>query len=152
MRQAVRAIVIRDGALLVMHRNKFGDQYYTLVGGGVDEGEDLVTALHRELREETGVEVANPRLVFVEEPEAGDSQQHIFLCDYVSGEPQLAADSEEAMLNQQGGNTYTPMWLPLDELGEATFLSPGLRERIIRSLSQGWPPPDKPEHFTHHQV
>ena len=44
MRTAVRAIVIKDQSLLVMHRNKFGQEFYALVGGGVDYGESAEQA------------------------------------------------------------------------------------------------------------
>jgi ADP-ribose pyrophosphatase YjhB (NUDIX family) len=62
MRQASRAIIINDDKLLVTKRNKFGSEYYILVGGGVEIGESLEQAMYRELQEESGVEVANPRV------------------------------------------------------------------------------------------
>jgi len=39
MKQAVRAIIIHNNNLLVMKRNKFGKEYYTLIGGHVEMGE-----------------------------------------------------------------------------------------------------------------
>lgn len=152
MRQAVRAIVIRDGALLVMRRNKFDDEYYTLIGGGIDKGESQIEALHRELAEETGVAVTNPRLVLVEELDPGSEHgpQYVYLCDYVSGEPALHAESEEALLNKGGQNIHTPMWLPLSELSTVPFLSPSLQQHLLDGIEHGWP--EKPEHFQHHQV
>ncbi|MGL6041943.1 MAG: NUDIX hydrolase [Deefgea sp.] len=53
-RRAVRAIV-RDGdEILLLYTRRYND--YSLPGGGVDEGEDLVMALRRELHEETGAQ------------------------------------------------------------------------------------------------
>jgi ADP-ribose pyrophosphatase YjhB (NUDIX family) len=150
MRRAVRAIVVRDGALLVMHRNKFGHEYYTLVGGGVELGEELEQALHRELAEETGLQVANPRLIFVEDAGAPYGDQHIYLCDYVGGEIAMAKDAEEAKLNALGKNLYTPMWLPLEQFASVRFVSPGLKQRLLRGLEHGWP--TEPEHFKHIQT
>jgi ADP-ribose pyrophosphatase YjhB (NUDIX family) len=154
MKQAVRAIVIRgdlkNGELLTMHRNKFGQQYYTLVGGGVELHENLEQALLRELAEETGVQVANPRLMYIEEADRLYGTQYVYLCEYVSGEPTLAADSEEAKINLLGDNLYQPVWLPLEKLQEATFVSLGLKERILIARDQGWP--RQVEEFSHIQA
>lgn len=139
MRQAVRAIVIKDGKLLVMHRNKFGQEYDTLVGGGIDPGETPVQALVREVYEETGLHIANPRQVFVEE--AGDpyGTQHIFLCDYVGGEPALHPHSDEAKINKLGANLYVPRWLVLEELPAAPFVSERLKVKLLDAIKNGFP-------------
>ncbi len=154
MKQAVRAIVIKDDALLVMHRNKFGHEYYTLVGGGVELGEDLEQALFRELQEETGVLVENPRLVYVEEADDMYGTQYVYACDYSAGEVALSADSEESRINALGQNLYTPMWLPLSQLEAVPFVSPGLKRRIVQAWQSDpqlvWP--REPELFSHTQA
>lgn len=137
--QAVRAIIINGSKLLAMHRNKFGKQYYTLVGGGVDIGEDRETALRRELREETGLEVGAVRHVFTED--AGDPYgvQYIYLCEYKGGEPALAPDSDEGKINALGQNFYEPVWLPLKDLPQAPFLSESVKQALLRGLQNGFP-------------
>ena len=53
IRRAVRAILFdQDGKIALLHIA--GSGFYSLPGGGVDEGESLETALERELLEETG--------------------------------------------------------------------------------------------------
>lgn len=138
-RRAVRAIIIRGEQLLVMHRNKFGKEYDTLPGGGVDYGEDLEQALLRELAEETQVVIGDHRLVFTEDSGGMYGSQFIYLCEYVSGEPELAANSEEAQINKLGKNLYYPMWVNISDLPDLPFVSERLKSAIIEALQTAFP-------------
>ena len=139
MRQAIRAIVVKDGQLLVMHRNKFGNEYYALVGGAIRMGENHQQTLTRELREESSVTVANPRLVIVEQAGPIFGVHFIYLCEYTGGEPQLSPDSEEAKITAMGKNIYTPMWLPISELPDKVFPPNELKQILINGLQNGFP-------------
>lgn len=139
MRKAVRAIIIKDNQLVVMHRNKFGTEYDTLPGGNVELGESLEQALYREVEEETMLKFNHPRLVFVEHSDAIYGDQYIYLCEYISGEPELHAEAEERHINKLGKNLYEPKWLPLDELNTAPFLSDNLKQKLLDGHLYGWP-------------
>lgn len=143
MRQAARAIIVHDNCILVIHRNKYGQEYYTLPGGGIDAGETPEQAIIRELEEETGVTVTLGPLVFTEEPGQPYGRQYIFLCTYLAGKPALHPNSEEAILNLKGQNTYEPMWLPLSSLTKVRFMSPQLCHAILNGIANGFP--DAPE-------
>jgi ADP-ribose pyrophosphatase YjhB (NUDIX family) len=55
---AVSAAIFRDGKVLLVRRARTpGRGFYSLPGGRVEFGESLHTALHREVREETGLEI-----------------------------------------------------------------------------------------------
>ncbi len=139
MRRAVRAIIIRDDKLLVMHRNKFGEEYYTLLGGGVDFGEAPEQSLFREVREESGLQVGHCRLVFIEEAGNPYGTQYIYLCDDPGGEPVLDPQSAEASINELGQNIHTPMWLSIEELKRSPFLSETLKHAILNGIQNGFP-------------
>jgi 8-oxo-dGTP diphosphatase len=139
MRKAARAIVIHNERLLVIHRNKYGKEYYTLPGGGIDAGETAEQAVLRELAEETGVSVALERLVFIENPGKQYGQQEIFLCTYITGTPALHPDSEEAQANLSGQNTYKPLWLPLSKLPHVAFMSPRLQIALQKGIDDSFP-------------
>lgn len=139
MRRAVRAIVFKGNDLLVMKRNKFGKQYATLPGGGIDIGETADQALVRELQEETGLRLGGARLVFVENAGEPYGEQFVYLVDYLGGEPSLSPDSVEASINQMGKNLYEPAWLPVKELETVAFISEKVRQAILRALKGGFP-------------
>jgi 8-oxo-dGTP pyrophosphatase MutT (NUDIX family) len=138
-RSAARAIVLHGDRLLAMQRHKFGHEYYTLIGGGIESGEDSEAALRRELREETGMEVGAVRLVFTEDGGSRFGRQHIFLCEYLGGDPVLAVDSEEAISSALGQNTYRPLWLPLADVPHLTFRSSSVRDALLAGIQDGWP-------------
>lgn len=54
-RAAVRAVIERDGLMLMTYSETVGD--YGFPGGGLEDGESLDQALRRELREEIGADL-----------------------------------------------------------------------------------------------
>ena len=67
IRNSAKAIIIRDGCLLlVRNRDEEGD-WHTLPGGGQDHGETLREALQRECQEEIGVRVQIGELLLIRE-------------------------------------------------------------------------------------
>jgi 8-oxo-dGTP diphosphatase len=61
------AILRREGAIVLVHQGPSDEErFWALPGGVVDEGELVPEALVREVREETGLEIAGPgRLAFL---------------------------------------------------------------------------------------
>lgn len=61
LREAVRAIVLKNGEMAILYvSNK---NYHKLPGGGIEQGEDLQEALDREIMEEVGTTIENIREV-----------------------------------------------------------------------------------------
>jgi len=56
----VSAILRWHGRVLLCRHEKPGREYWLLPGGGVNSGESLVNALHRELAEEIGIRLELP--------------------------------------------------------------------------------------------
>jgi ADP-ribose pyrophosphatase YjhB (NUDIX family) len=55
---AVSAVIFRDGKILLVRRARSpGKGFYSLPGGRVEFGESLHTALHREVDEETALQI-----------------------------------------------------------------------------------------------
>lgn len=140
MRHAVRAILIEDGKILVMHRDKYGDKYFTLVGGRVNDGESLEQALVREVHEETGLQVTAARPVYIEEHPSPYNEQTIFLCNVAPhGDIAIQEASEEGVMNQYGLNTHQPYWVALKSFAHIPFRTPQLQTAIAKALKKGFP-------------
>ena len=113
-RPGAYAILPRDGRLLLTYQ---GDPHFQiqLPGGGVDPGESPVQALHREVFEETGWCIANPRKLgvfrrFVYMPEYGIHAEK--LCHIYLAHPVRAHGPA-----QEAG--HIPLWMtPQDAVGE----------------------------------
>lgn len=58
---------IKNNAVLCCREKHGHKQYYKFPGGGLNFGEGIVECLHREFVEETGVQLSNTRLFFVNE-------------------------------------------------------------------------------------
>jgi ADP-ribose pyrophosphatase YjhB (NUDIX family) len=140
MANAARAIIIKDGKILVMHRDKHGSQYYTLVGGRVNDGEALEETVKREVKEETGLEVTSSRLVFIEEHPSPYNNQYIFLCEVAPHDDiGLQSNSEEALMNRIGINLHTPQWMDLQHFEKLPFNTIQLQKAIVGALKNGFP-------------
>ncbi len=58
-RPGVYAILLRDGEILTTFQSEPKAEFQ-LPGGGIDQGESPISALHREVMEETGWHIAKP--------------------------------------------------------------------------------------------
>ena len=67
IRNSAKALIIKDGKMLVNKINDNGDIFYTMPGGGQETEELLPEAVKREVAEEMGIEVEPKSLVFVVE-------------------------------------------------------------------------------------
>ncbi len=140
MKKAARAIIIKGDSLLTMHRNKYGSEYFTLVGGRANEDETMEQALVREVKEETGLDVAKARLVFIEEHAAPYNQQYIYLCEVAPFKTaEVQADSEEGFMNRLEANTHKLAWVNISAFERLQFRTPQLQQAIVHALKHGFP-------------
>jgi len=139
MGKAARAIIIENNKVLVMYRNKQGSQYYTLVGGRVGENETVEDALVREVKEETGLNITNARLVFVEYHQPPYNEQYIYLCEVAPHADIAIQDtSEEAYLNKLSVNIHKPLWADKKGFAALPFRTPQLQAAIVKGLKKGF--------------
>ena len=111
-RRASRAVVFDDqGSVALLYVGK--KRHHKLPGGGLEEGEDFLTALQREIREEIGCVITDVReLGLIEEVRDRNGLRQISACftARVVGEkhpPQFEQDEID--------DGFEPVWMPLDE-------------------------------------
>lgn len=108
-------IVIKDNKVLVIHRINKGDEYWVFPGGGQEEGETPEQTAVREIAEETTIRVKATKLVYHIVWDTGE-ENFFYLCEYISGEPQLRPDSEEFEQMKAGDQVYEPIWIDIEKL------------------------------------
>lgn len=132
----VGAVIVQDGRALIIrraHEPRKGE--WSLPGGRVELGESLVDAVRREMREETGLEVAVGPIVEtfdrIHRAPDGRVRYHFVIIDYlcapVGGHP-CAGDDAEALA-----------WVTGDEL-DAYGVNAHAAAVIRRALTVEWRP------------
>jgi len=133
----VAAIVFKEGRVLLVKRGKEPNRgRWGLPGGVVELGETVEEAIHREVEEETGLEVKPTRLATIFDSIYGDEQGKVryhyvlfeYLCEYVGGELVAGSDAPEVR------------WVGLDELQSVDIL--GFTRRFVErvAVEEGWLP------------
>lgn len=83
-----RILAFDDAGRVLMIRHSYGSGNWMLPGGGIDRGEDPLAAALRELREECGCQLDQPRLfAVVEEPLYGTVNRVHLVSGMAKGAP-----------------------------------------------------------------
>lgn len=113
-RPSARAIIYKDGKLLLVHSEKY--DYYKFPGGGIEPGEPKETALVREVREETGYRVIPSSIEEYgsvmrrqksdhEDEEIFEQENFYYFCDVEDTPGDVKLDDYEA---EEG---FAPAWI-----------------------------------------
>ena len=90
--------LIQDGnRILLQNRVKKDWQGYTLPGGHVEPGESFVDAVIREMKEETGLDILNPRLVGIKQFPIDDGRYIVLLYKTENFRGQIVSSDEGEM-------------------------------------------------------
>ncbi len=95
----VGSIIEKDGKILILQRSKKDKSYpeaWGLVGGKLDQGEDIIDCLKREAKEEVGLDI--DVLLPVDVASKVINDEHIvsvvFVCNPKSGEVKLSKEHQ----------------------------------------------------------
>lgn len=131
IRNAAKALIIRDDKMLAIRISDGKEEWYIMPGGGQNAEELLPEAACREVAEELGLKVAVGDLAFVIEGLRGEAFHRVdlvFRCEYIGKieNAELQADT-----NQSG---YA--WLDIATLNTAPLYPSKLRRQIM-NLHEG---------------
>lgn len=122
-RCTARAIIIRDGKLLVFERwrQNTSDKilhYFSIPGGGIEDSETPEQAVVRELMEEMGIIISVGELLV---RQMTDTRYHYYYkCSIISGTPVFQTTSPEAS-NASSNNRYEAAWIDPSEFKSLPF-------------------------------
>lgn len=98
-RRRVAAVIVRDGCVLMVRERgegpggrHDGPEYWTLPGGGLEDGEDPLDAVRREVAEETGLRAVSVRYAY--EAPYPSGRTACFRVEVAPGEPLLGVDPD----------------------------------------------------------
>ena len=107
----VLCLLHKDGAYLLQDRIKKDWKGYTLPGGHIEPEESIVDAVVREMKEETGLTVLNPRLCGVKQLPMEGGRYLVFLFEATEYEGELISSEEGTM-----------HWVPVEQLGNVNLV------------------------------
>ena len=108
----VLCLLHQNGQYLLQDRVKKDWQGFTLPGGHVEPGESIVDAVVREMKEETGLTLKNPRLCGVKHFPIEEGRYIVFLFEATEYEGELCS-SEEGRMH----------WIPMEELDRVNLVN-----------------------------
>lgn len=129
-RKTARAIVKnQDGKVLLIERYNKGEHYFVLPGGHVEVNESPETTVMREVPEETNIQVKILSKIR-SEIDGLDNEQHLYECQYLSGQPSLPQNSPEALRAAKSGDRWLPGWFELNDLTDQAVYPSDLRSLL----------------------
>ena len=128
------AIIAQGDKIILMRRERgFGKNkqiYYTIPGGGREEGEKIEETAIREIKEELGIDIKIKKLMY--KLNTYMRMQYIFLGEYVSGILGTGEGEEYEEENYKKYGKYIPQVVSFEKLKKIKLVPENLKKEIIR--------------------
>lgn len=137
MRHRASVIILEGNKVLLFHRFNNGLEYYSVPGGGIEDGESPIAAAIREVKEETNLDIVVDKELDIqttdvdkERPEAGQFVNHIFLATGFAGDMKMG---DEEIRKTTKDNSYELQWVIINDLGKMP-VSKDIRDSILDAV------------------
>lgn len=142
-RTRVAGIIFIDGKIALMHRKDVlkrpeMPEYYTIPGGGLEEGETEEEGTKREIKEEFGIEVKIVKKLYEMKSTKFNQKEIFYLCEYISGKfgtgqgPEFSNDPK-----YKDSGKYIPELVEKENIKNINLLPPEIKEKIITDIENG---------------
>ena len=141
-RTRVAGIIPMEDGFAFMHRigvvkRKDIQEYYTLPGGGLEEGETPEEGCIREIKEEFGIHVNIVKKLYEMKSEKFNQKEIFYLCEYISGEFGTG-DGPEFSNNPKYADSgkYFPEIIKREDIEDLLLLPPDIKDRFVEDLKK----------------
>jgi len=119
-RVRARAIIIVDGKIASMYREKQNRIFYTFPGGGMEKNETEEDCVKRELIEEFGIVVKPIKKLYIYENK--NSLEHFYLAEWISGE--FGSGVGEEFQDDRKNGVYIPKLIEISDIPNLPLMPP----------------------------
>lgn len=131
------AIIPYEEGLIVIKRikgnNENREEYYTIPGGGQEEGETIEEATLREIQEELGIDIELTDKCY--ELESQGRKQYFFVAKYKSGKIGSGIGEEMTNINYEKYGAYIPEIISINEIKNIKLLPEEIKSIIISNFN-----------------
>lgn len=129
LNKRVSAIIVEKEKILLIHRIKPNKEYFVLPGGSVEENENNIDALIREIKEETNLEIEVDKLLWQVNNKFDERTQCIYLVSKYFGNLELGSPEKE---RQSLDNQYILEWCDIKDLKNLNFFPNEIKIKISK--------------------
>lgn len=132
MRNSARALLItKQNKICLIKRNKNGEEYWVTPGGGIDDGEEPLDALLRELKEEIGAQLSPDICKFLFEYATDSGTSYFFLARETSARVPPTGDEHKI---SNPNNSYEICELTFEEAEKVNLVPKEIKEKLIKTM------------------
>ena len=137
MHKRVRAIIVEDNSVLLIHRIKNGKEYWVFPGGGIENGETPEQAIRREAYEELGtnIEIIEEFSRIITNIPAHGQQEEIFYISKIINGITGSGSGPEFGNEKSSNDLFRNEWVTFEDFCKRNILPDDIKLKLIKYYS-----------------